>query len=213
VEQEQNELAERRIGRPPGGSAAVTHERLVKIAREVFSECGYDGTTLEEVARRAGLTRPALYYHFADKLALYHDVSKSTYTGVVEPAIDRAAQTTGLAHQLLVFIEAAGEAITQDRSAAAFLYTSVAECERRPELRDPDHSPVIITRRFLTSAVRDAVDRGELPLATRVEPLVDTLAAMLAGIGFFAGFGGTGPQIRAIATEIQQLLKAAQNAS
>jgi AcrR family transcriptional regulator len=48
-------------GRPSGAVAAVTHERLVTIAREPFSQCGYDGTTFAEVAR-AGLTRPALYY-------------------------------------------------------------------------------------------------------------------------------------------------------
>ena len=103
-------------------------------------------------------------------------------------------------------MEAADDAIAQDRSVAAFLCTSVAECQRRPELRDPDHCPVTVTRRFLTWAVNDAVDRGELSLATRVEPFFDTLAAMLSGIGFFAGFVGTPRRIRAIATEIQQLL-------
>ena len=81
-----------RPGRPSGAVAAVTHERLVKIAREAFSQCGYDGTTFAEVARQAGLTRPALNYHFADKRAMYHDVIRSTYTDVVAPAIDRAAQ-------------------------------------------------------------------------------------------------------------------------
>ena len=206
AEQADDKLARRRPGRPSGGVAAVTHERLVKIAREAFSQCGYDGTTFAEVARRAGLSRAALNYHFADKPALYHDVIKSTYTGVVAPAIDRAAQETGLARQLSVLIEAAGDAIAQDSSVAAFLYTSVAECQRRPELRDPDHCPVTVTRQFLTRAVSDAVHRGELCPATRVEPLVDTLAAMLAGIGFFAGFIGTRRQIHAIVAEIQQLL-------
>ena len=201
----EDELARRR-GRPSGAVAAATHERLVKIAREVFSQCGYDGTTFAEVARRAGLSRAALHYHFADKRALYHDVIKSTYTGVVAPAIDRAAQETGLARQLSVFIEAAGGAIAQERSVAAFLCTSVAECQRRPELRDPNHCPVTVIRRFLTWAVNDAVDRGELSFTTRVEPLVDTLATMLAGIGFFAAFVGTPRQIRAMATEIQQFL-------
>jgi AcrR family transcriptional regulator len=205
MEQADDELARRRSGRPPGGAAA-THERLVKIARDVFSQCGYDGTTFQEVARWAGLSRPALNYHFANKRAMYHDVIKYTYTDVVAPAIDRAAQETSLVRQMSVFVEAAGDAIAQDRSVAAFLSLSVAECQRRPELRVPDHCPVTVTRRFLTWAVSDAMDRGELSSATRVEPLVDSLAAMLAGIGFFAGFVGTRGQIRAVVAEIQQLL-------
>ena len=57
-----DELDRQRPGRPSGAVAAVTHGRLVTIAREVFSQCGYDGTTFAEVARRAGLTRPALFY-------------------------------------------------------------------------------------------------------------------------------------------------------
>lgn len=184
----------------------MTRGRLVAIAREVFSQYGYDGSTFKEVARRAGLTRAAIHYHFANKHAMYHAVTESTYTDVVAPAIDRAAQETGLARQLTLFMEAAGELIAQDRSVAAFLCLSAAECQSRPELRDPDHCAVTVTRRFLTWAVNDAVDRGELPYATRVEPLVDALAAMLSGIGFFAAFVGTPPQIRGMVLEMQQLV-------
>lgn len=42
--------------------------------------------------------------------------------------------------------------------------------------------------------------------ATEVEPLVDTLSAMLLGIGFYAGYIGTPRRVRAITTEIQQRL-------
>ncbi|WNG90636.1 helix-turn-helix domain-containing protein [Mycobacterium sp. ITM-2016-00318] len=181
----------------------------MKVAREVFSKRGYDGTTLREVAQRAGLSRPTVNYHFEDKRAMYHEAIKATYTEVVVPAIDRAAQETGLARQVSVLIRTAGDAIAQDRSVAAFLWTSAAECQRRPELRDPDHCPVTITRRFLIWAVNDAVDRGELSSsAARVNPLVDTLAAMLAGVGFFAAFVGTPQQIRAVVTEVEELLTA-----
>jgi AcrR family transcriptional regulator len=184
----------------------VTHERLVAIAREVFSECGYDGTTFQEVARRAGLSRPTLHYHFGTKRAMYHDVFESTYTDVVAPAINRAAQETGLARQLTVFMEAVGEVMTHDWSVAAFLCLSAAECHSHPQLRDPDHCAVTATRRFMTWALNDAVGRGELPYSTRVEPLVDTLAAMLSGIGFFAAFVGTTPQTRGVIVQMQQLV-------
>jgi AcrR family transcriptional regulator len=193
-------------GRPPGAKATVTHEKLVKIAREVFSQRGYDGTTYAEVAERAGLTRAALNYHFGDKRALYHDVIEDTYTDVVAPAIDLAAQQTSLARQLTVFMKTVGDAVAQDRFVAAFLCTSAGECQARPELRHPIYCPLTIGRRFLTGAVKDAVDRGELPFSTRVEPLVDALAATLMGIDFFAGFVSSPPQMRAITTELKHML-------
>jgi AcrR family transcriptional regulator len=44
---------------------------IVEAAGRLFGEHGYDGTRLEDVARAAGVTKPILYRHFADKTALY----------------------------------------------------------------------------------------------------------------------------------------------
>jgi AcrR family transcriptional regulator len=51
-----------------------TNERralIVEAAGRLFGEHGYDGTRLDDVARAAGVTKPILYRHFADKTALY----------------------------------------------------------------------------------------------------------------------------------------------
>jgi AcrR family transcriptional regulator len=47
-----------------------TRERLLTAAVELFVERGYDGTTVGEIARRAGVTTGAIYAHFDDKGAL-----------------------------------------------------------------------------------------------------------------------------------------------
>lgn len=44
---------------------------IVDAAGRLFGERGYDGTRLEDVASAAGVTKPILYRHFADKRALY----------------------------------------------------------------------------------------------------------------------------------------------
>lgn len=44
-----------------------TRDRIVEIARELFAEKGYTGTTIADIARRLGTTTAALYYHFASK--------------------------------------------------------------------------------------------------------------------------------------------------
>jgi AcrR family transcriptional regulator len=51
-------------GRRPGG---ITRERILEIALELFSEQGYDKTSLREIAERLGVTKAALYYHFERK--------------------------------------------------------------------------------------------------------------------------------------------------
>ena len=42
-------------------------ERLGRAAMELFAECGYDGTTVSQIAERAGLTERTFFRHFADK--------------------------------------------------------------------------------------------------------------------------------------------------
>jgi AcrR family transcriptional regulator len=55
----------------------VTREALVAAARSSFAEIGYEATSTPAVAKAAGLTRGALYHHFADKRALFHAVVES----------------------------------------------------------------------------------------------------------------------------------------
>ena len=50
---------------------AQTHAALLEAAREVFAERGFHSTTGTEVAKRAGVTTGALYFHFADKNELF----------------------------------------------------------------------------------------------------------------------------------------------
>ncbi len=51
--------------------AEGTREALLEVAGRVFLERGVARATLEEVARVAGVTRGALYWHFRDKLDLF----------------------------------------------------------------------------------------------------------------------------------------------
>jgi len=47
--------------------AASTRERILDVALDLFTEKGFDRTSLREIAERLGFTKAALYYHFASK--------------------------------------------------------------------------------------------------------------------------------------------------
>ena len=51
--------------------AEHTRQEIITAARSVFYECGVSRTSLEKVARVAGVTRGAVYWHFANKAALF----------------------------------------------------------------------------------------------------------------------------------------------
>ncbi|RIV35967.1 TetR/AcrR family transcriptional regulator [Micromonospora radicis] len=48
-------------------STGGTRERIQAVALELFTEQGYEATSLREVAERLGVTKAALYYHFKSK--------------------------------------------------------------------------------------------------------------------------------------------------
>lgn len=52
-------------------SATERRAQLVDVGRIVFAKRGYDGASLEEIAKRAKVSRPILYEHFGGKEGLY----------------------------------------------------------------------------------------------------------------------------------------------
>jgi len=46
-------------------------EKIIEAAVEVFFEKGFDAASMREIAEKAGLTKPMIYYHFKNKEALY----------------------------------------------------------------------------------------------------------------------------------------------
>jgi AcrR family transcriptional regulator len=52
-------------------TAQARREMIEQAASELFAEHGYQGTSIDEVARRAGVTAPVVYDHFASKQDLH----------------------------------------------------------------------------------------------------------------------------------------------
>ena len=46
-------------------------EQLLDVGRQLFAERGFDGTSVEEIAARAGVSKPVVYEHFGGKEGLY----------------------------------------------------------------------------------------------------------------------------------------------
>ena len=51
--------------------SAERREQLIAISRGLFAERGYDGTSIEEIASRAEVSKPVVYEHFGGKEGLY----------------------------------------------------------------------------------------------------------------------------------------------
>lgn len=58
--------------------AGDTKERIRDVALELFSEKGYSGTAMSDIAKRIGLSKAALYKHYASKQDIFDAIVEAT---------------------------------------------------------------------------------------------------------------------------------------
>lgn len=76
---------EAELKRAPGRPSEGAREALVEAAHSLFMERDYDLVSVEEILRRSGVSRGALYHHFPSKLDLF----RAVYEASERRAIDR----------------------------------------------------------------------------------------------------------------------------
>src|SRR3954451_2805267 len=99
--------------RPKGDKRDRTRAALLEAARAIVREKGYARTTLEAVARRAGMTTGAIYGNFKNRDELFIALGQ-TYWAPVKPRVKPGATFAEAMHAMAV---ATIEAIP-DRTAA-----------------------------------------------------------------------------------------------
>lgn len=90
---------------------AQTRAALIAAGRTLFTEQGFAGAGREEIVERAGLTRGALYHHFASKedlfAAVYEEIERDLCEAVVVAAAGSSDPVEGLRRGAFAFLDAA----------------------------------------------------------------------------------------------------------
>jgi AcrR family transcriptional regulator len=90
----------RKSGRGGGRS------RILEAARELFNNGHFSDVAMSHVARAAGVTKAALYYHFADKVDLYMQVILRQ-VDEMQAQMDQAVDAPGTPEERLIRVAAA----------------------------------------------------------------------------------------------------------
>ncbi len=103
-------------GHPPGA-----REKLLGAAIDLFTARGYAATSVREIVEHAGLTKPALYYHFGSKEAIYLEILREVRL-VMDEALSRLSSGGGPARERLIrFAVGLFEVFEGNVSAARFM--------------------------------------------------------------------------------------------
>ena len=130
-----------------------TREKILAESARVFNRRGYHGTTLDEIARAVGLTKPALYYYVKNKEDLLfqcHQKALDIAIGAVDTALAEA-QTPD--DQLRLVLTRYIEGMTDVLSGfVVVLYEEV--------LSPPLHTQILERRDQYEGKVRKIIERG-----------------------------------------------------
>jgi AcrR family transcriptional regulator len=175
--------------RPERRSAAdETRRALVAAGRELFGQQGYAATPVEEVVRRAGVTKGALYHHFRDKddlfRAVVEDVKRDVTNVVGKAFLDAALEPDALGTVTvgcLAFIEAHLDPAVQ--RITVLDARAVLDAGTRQEL--DNRYEVAVIRGALRRAMHlGVIDRQPLaPLAHVIAGALSEACALIAGAG------------------------------
>jgi TetR/AcrR family acrAB operon transcriptional repressor len=113
------------MARKTKAEAELTRRRIVECTRRLFSRTGVTNTSLEEIAKEAGVTRGAVYWHFKDKADLFHAVRAETGRLF---RIDRTGPGDAL-QRLETGLRAALTRLEQDADAQASYEVMLWKCE------------------------------------------------------------------------------------
>ena len=152
-------------------SEPVRRAQLLKAARKVFRAKGYEGATVSEIVREAGVAQGTFYHYFPSK----RDAAVSLRDGLMETmarAVSTAVESDTSFEERLESLIAAGFKVAR-RNADLFRLAFIGADETHPELHSesPEHGSLLIG---ITDLFRDAVDSGEM------EAMDPEIAARLA---------------------------------
>ena len=152
-------------------SESVRRAQLLKAARKVFRAKGYDGATVSEIVREAGVAQGTFYLYFPSK----RDAAVSLRDGLMETmaqAMATAVESRTSFEDRLESMIAAGFKVAR-KNADLLRLSFIGADETHPEMhsQSPEHASFL---RAITDLFRDAVDAGEM------ETMDPEIAARLA---------------------------------
>jgi AcrR family transcriptional regulator len=151
--------------------------QVLRGARQVFMADGFEGASVDEIARAAGVSKATLYSYFPDKRLLFMEVSTRECQRQARDALD----SIDMRGQPRAVLKATGlhfvRFITSQFGQQIFRIC-VAEADRFPELgRQFYNSGPAVMRREMAAYFEQAEARGELRIDDRILA-VDQFAEM-----------------------------------
>jgi AcrR family transcriptional regulator len=154
-----------------------SRKQLMSAAIDCFARLGYQGTTIDRIARAAGVTKGAIYYHFRDKEQLLFEAVKDRVQGFEGHVLEELAPAGDAIANLRRVIDACFFHATVSNHRRFIITLMVEALDTNPRLSAEFRSILRRMRAFLAGIVRRGQQQGLL----RRDVTPEAVAALIAG--------------------------------
>lgn len=160
----------------------TARERLLDAALAELYEHGYAGTSLQAIARRAGLTKGAIYWSFRDKRDLFLNLVEErldTPLRALMTVTETAPATTATAP---LVSQGVARLLREQPELLLIVYEQWALAVREPDLRDGYRHRQAILRDALARALQARHETTGVPLTYPAHGLATAILALANGL-------------------------------
>ena len=161
---------------PKGDKRDRTRAALLEAARLLVREKGYDRTTLEEVAQRAGMTTGAIYGNFKNRDELFVALGQAYWA----PISPRVAPGATFAEVMRAIADATLAVLPERTTAAVGRLRGVAYTLTQPELQSRVRNVTADSFAFGEEWLRSVCDPRDLPMPAG--RLIRVIHALVEGL-------------------------------
>ena len=163
-------------------------DEIIQAALEVFAERGFAATKLEDVAKKAGVTKGTIYLYFENKEALFKALIRGTIVPVIAQGEAIAQAFTGSARDLFEKLVREYWRLVGETALASIPRLMIAEAGNFPQLARFYYQEVITRgHRLMAGVLERGIKAGEfkkvdLAVATKLAmaPLMHAVVARKA---------------------------------
>ena len=146
-------------------------------AIDCFARLGYQGTSIDRIARAAGVTKGAVYYHFRDKEDLLFEAVKDRIDGFEQQVLEEVSPAQDALENLRHVVDACFAHATVSNHRRFIITLMIEALDTNPRLSAEFRNILRRMRAFVTSVVRRGQQRGTL----RPDVPAEAAAAVIMG--------------------------------
>jgi len=130
-------------------------ERLLLVARGIFAERGFQSTTMDDIAKEAGFTKPILYQYFESKTELYHEIVAQTAQKLLSSLDAAVSSVESPRTKIEVAFRVYFEMVVTETDAFRILFIHAHEGETATELRKLELGLIAFLEPYINISISD----------------------------------------------------------